>query len=359
MSDLYGYDRRQGEQTMIEADMGRRRKEQFVENLREGDVINDFFAVKIKNPIRPYKRGTWFDFVAADRTGEIVVKFWGGDNRDRVKRLYDSFSVGDVVQIRAGSVEIYEEKPQISVNETTGGLRRCSPSEYDVSDFVPALDEGRIEELFNEVKTEVSEVKNEQLRNLLDAFFSDQSFVKEFKHSPSAMMHHHNYVGGNLEHTVGVIRLCKTIYGMYPDVDRDLLITGAILHDVGKLREYKTTAAIDKTEEGNFIGHIVIGDRWVREKIMELRQNGKEFDSDLENRLCHVLLSHHGRYEWGSPQIPKLLEAFILHQADLMDSQVKNYMQLREEGRRLTDEDWTVVWDSALGKKRRMHLGDR
>ncbi|HID26108.1 MAG TPA: HD domain-containing protein [Thermoplasmata archaeon] len=359
MSDLYRYDKKQEEQTMIEADIGRRKKEQFVENLREGDVINDFFAVKIKNPLRPYRKGVWFDFVAADKTGEIIVKFWGGDNRDRVKRLYDSFSTGDVVQIRSGNVEIYEEKPQISINETTGGLRRCSPSEYDVSDFIPALEENQIKSLYDEVTDEIQTIENEQLKGLLDLFFSDPSFVKDFTHSPSAIMHHHNYVGGNLEHTVSVIRLCNTICEMYPDIDRDLVITGAILHDVGKLREYKTTAAIDKTEEGNFIGHIVIGDRWVREKIVELKQNGKDFDQDLENRLCHMILSHHGKYEWGSPRMPKLLEACILHQADLMDSQVKNYMQLREEGRKLTDEDWAFMWDADLGRKRIMHLGDR
>jgi len=357
MSDLYS--KKKEEQTIIDVDMGKRRKEQFVENLREGDVINDFFAVRVKNAIRPYKKGTWFDFIAADKTGEIIVKFWGSENRDRVKRLYDSFSVGDVVHIRSGSVEIYEDRPQISINEATGGLRKCSPNEYYVNDFVPALEESRIDELFEELKQEIQSVKNEQLRELLDAFFSDNGFVRDFTHSPSAISHHHNYVGGNLEHTVGVVRLCNTMCNMYKGIDRDLLITGAILHDIGKLKEYRTTAAIDRTEEGNFIGHIVIGDRWVREKIGKLREQGKDFDSDLENRLCHIILSHHGRYEWGSPRMPKLLEAVVLHQADLMDSQVKNYMQRREEGRKLTDENWFLIWDSDLGRKRIIHLGDR
>jgi 3'-5' exoribonuclease len=357
MSDIYSYDKKQDEQTMIKTDTGRRKKEQFIENLREGDVINDFFAVKMKNPPRPYKKGIWFDFVATDKTGEIGVKFWGGDNKERVKRLYDSFKVGDVLQIRAGYVEIYEERPQVSINENTGGLRRCSPSEYDVCDFIPALEENQIKEYFGQIKKDIKTVENVQLKNLLTLFFDDSGFVRDFTHTPSAMTHHHNYVGGNLEHTVGVIRLCNNICEMYPGIDRDLLITGAILHDIGKLKEYNTTAAIDKTEEGNFIGHIVIGDRWIREKIAELKKNDKDFDQDLENHLCHLILSHHGKYEWGSPRMPKTVEACVLHQADLMDSQVKNYIQRLEDAKKLTDEEWAFLWDPDLGRKRIIYLG--
>ena len=359
MPDIYNYDKKQDEQTMIATDVGRRKKEQFIENLREGDVVSDFFAVRSKNPPRTYKKGTWFDFIAVDKTGEVGVKFWGGDNKDRVKRLFDSFKVGDVIQIRAGYVEVYEDKMQISVNETSGGLRRCNPNEYDVSDFLPSLEESKIKEYLEMIKTDIKAVENEQLKSLLASFFDDHKFVKEYAHSPSAMTHHHNYVGGNLEHTIGVIRLCKNICEMYPGINRDLVVTGAILHDVGKLKEYKFTAAIDKTEEGNFIGHIVIGDRWIREKIADLKSKGKEFDQGLENHLCHLILSHHGKYEWGSPRMPKTIEACVIHQADLMDSQVKNYMQNIEEIKRNTEEDWAFVWDSDLGKKRVVYLGDR
>jgi len=358
MTDIYNYDKKSDKQTMIKADTGKRSKEQFVENLREGDVVNDLFAVTMKNPPRSYKRGTWFSFVAIDKTGEVGVKFWGGDNRERVKRLYESFKVGDVVQIRLGNVETYDEKLQISINETNGGLRRCSPNEYIMSDFTKALEEERITELYEKIEKEIKTIENQQLKDLLNAFFNNNNFVKEFTHSPSAITHHHNYVGGNLEHTVGVLRLCNNICEMYPNINKDLLITGAILHDVGKLKEYETTAAIDKTDEGNFIGHIVIGDRWIREKIGELREKGKEFDQKLEDYLCHIILSHHGKYEFGSPRMPKTIEACIIHQADMMDSQVKNFMQRMEEGRTNTDEDWAFVWDADLGRKRVMYLGE-
>ncbi len=358
MADVLNYNKRKDEQTMIETNTGKRKKEQFTENLREGDIVNDFFAVKIKNPPRAYKRGTWFSLVVTDKTGDIDVKFWGGDNKDRVKRLYDSFKTGEVIQIRLGNVEIYEEKPQISINETTGGIRRCNPKEYDVSDFIPALEEERIKELFDVVKEEMKSVENEQLKDLLTLFFDDSDFVKDYTHSPSAITHHHNYVGGNLEHTVGVIRLCNNICEMYPGINRDLVVTGAILHDVGKLNEYEATAAIDKTSEGKFIGHIVIGDRWIKDKIIELKNKGKDFDLDLENKLCHIILSHHGRYEFGSPRMPKIIEACVVHQADLMDSQVKNFIQKIEESRKNTDEEWAFIWDSDVGMKRQMYLGE-
>jgi len=352
------YSKKKEEQTIIETDSGKRKKEQYIENLREGDVVNDIFAVKIKNPPRPYKRGTWFGLIVTDKTGEINVKYWGGDNKERVKRLYDSFKTGDVVQVRLGNLEIYEEKPQISINESSGGIRRCSPNEYDVSDFIASLYDNKIKSLMKIVKEEIKNVENIQLKNLLDLFFDDKDFVKMYMSSPSAMTHHHNYVGGNLEHTVGVLRLCKNISEMYNGINKDLVITGAILHDVGKLKEYISKASIEKTDEGNFIGHIVIGDRWVKEKVDVLRKKGQNFDKELENKICHILLSHHGKYEYGSPRMPKTIEAMVVHAADMMDSQVKNFIQNIEEGRKNTEDEWAYIWDSDAGTKRPMYLRD-
>jgi len=358
MVDIYQYDKKKEEQTIIKTDTGKRKKEQYIENLREGDAVNDFFAVKLKKAQRPYKRGMFFEFIATDKTGEISVKYWGGENKDRVKRLYESFNTGDVVQVRTGMVETYEDRLQISVNENTGGVRKCAPNEYDVTDFLPALPEERIEELYDIIKKELTKVQNVPLQHLLALFFNDAEFVKMYLHSPSAISRHHNYIGGNLEHTVGVIRLCQNISEMYPSVNTDLLLSGALLHDIGKLKEYTYAAAIDISDEGNFIGHIVIGEQWIREKIQELRTNGETFPVELEHQLVHLILSHHGKYEWGSPKLPKLLEACILHHADLMDSQVKNYLQMIQDAKKQTDEEWTFVYDSDAGKKKAIFLGE-
>lgn len=358
MADIYQYEKKKEEQTIIKTDTGKRKKEQYTENLREGDAVNDFFAVKLKKAQRPYKRGIFFEFLAVDKTGEISVKYWGGDNKDRVKRLYESFNTGDVVQVRTGMVENYEDRLQISVNENTGGVRKCAPNEYDVTDFLPALTEERINELYEIIKKQLQTIQSEPLKNLLSCFFDDPEFVKMYLHSPSAITHHHNYVGGNLEHIVGVMRLCLNISEMYPHVNKDLLLCGALLHDIGKLKEYTYAAAIDVSDEGNFIGHIVIGEQWIREKIQQMQTKGKQFPKELEHQLIHLILSHHGKYEWGSPKIPKLVEACILHQADLMDSQVKNYLQMIQDAKKQTDEDWTFIYDADVGKRRAIFLGE-
>jgi 3'-5' exoribonuclease len=358
MADIYSYDKKSNGQTLKKKDEGKRQKNLFIEDFKEGDVINELFSVKLKSPPRTYRKGSWFGFVALDKTGSIDVKFWGGDNKDRVKRLYDSFNVGDVVKIRTGNVETYNDKLQISINETSGGLRRCGTDEYLVSDFLPALEESEIETLYTQLKTYMNEIGNEQLQQLLQSFFSDKDFEDLFTHIPSAMTHHHNYIGGNLQHTLGVVRLCDNICKMYPQVNKDLALTGAILHDLGKLKEYKTSTAIEKTGIGNFIGHIVIGDRWIREKINEIRESGNEFDKDLEMYLWHMIRSHHGRMEYGSPSIPKIAEAIVLSQADLMDSQVKNFLQVVEDHKKQSDDEWAFIWDSDTGRKKAMYLWD-
>ena len=356
MTDIYHFDGKKDAQTMISTDSGKRKKEQFIENLHEGDVLSDFFAVKLKNPPRPYKKGTWFDVVVTDKTGEIGIKYWGGDNKDRVKRLYESFNAGDIIQIRQGYVEVYEDRMQVSINETTGGIRRVSPSEYDVADFIPSLEEDKIQELYTSLQQYIKQIKHPELTAILKAFFSDKTFVHDFTHTPSAMTHHHNYIGGNLEHTIGVIRLSMNLAEMYPDINKELLMTGAILHDVGKIKEYKCTASIEKTDEGNFIGHIVIGDRWLRQVIADLRKQGTTISEEVEQHLAHILLSHHGKYEWGSPRMPKTVEAFIVHQADYMDSQIKYFMQTLETGRKASDDNWGFIYDSDMGRRRLIYL---
>ncbi len=356
MPDMYQYEKKTAEQASIQTDTGRRKKEQFIEDLREGDIVNDIFAVKIKNAPRSYRKGTMFDFVIVDKTGEIAVKYWGGDKKDRVRRLYDSFRTSDVIQIRAGTVELYNELLQISINETSGGIRKCNDDEYLKSDFITALDETHISSLMTQVTSMIAEIKNSDLKNLLSTFFEDPTFVHQYSHSPSAMTFHHNYVGGNLQHSLGVARLCTTICEYYQGLNKDLILTGALLHDVGKLREYQIKTSIDKTDEGNFIGHIVIGERWIREKITEMRKNNHSFDERLELYLCHMILSHHGKYEYGSPRMPKIAEAAVLFQADMMDSQIKNYLQSMEDKKKNTDEDWVFVWDPDSGRKKAMYL---
>ncbi len=356
MSDLFHYEKKADEQTMIKTGGKKRKKIQFITDFKEGETVNDLFSVKQKNPPRGYKKGTFFDLILTDKTGEINIKFWGGDNKERVKRLFESFSTGDVIQIRAGSVERYNDKLQISINEKTGGLRRCSEEEYDVSDFIPALSEEEIKRLFESLQTYIDTIKNAQLKALLNSFFEDEQFVEAYTHSPSAMSHHHNMVGGNLQHSLGVVKLSYTLAEYYSDLDRDLLITGAILHDIGKFKSYKTTTSIGRTDIGNFIGHIVVGDHWIKEKISNLRENNITFDETLELKIRHMILSHHGRLEYGSPKLPAFPEAAALFQADLMDSQVKNFLQKVEDKKNDADENWLFMYDSDINGRKPVYI---
>ena len=356
MTDIYSYDKKTNEQVMIHTDEGKRHKEQFIGDLKEGDVVNDMFAVKMKSVPRSYRKGTMFDFIAIDKTGEITVKYWGGDNKDRVKRLFNSFQNGDVIHIRNGNIELYNERLQISINEKSGGVRRCADDEYERGDFVQALSKTLVNRLYKELTRFIEAIETPDLRLLLDTLFNDPDFVFKYKNAPSAMTHHHNYLGGNMQHCVGVARLCQNISSMYQGLNKDLLITGALLHDVGKLYEYETTTSIQKTGTGNFIGHIVLGDRFIRKTIDIIRKSGNTFDDDLEMFLCHMILSHHGRLEFGSPSVPKIAEAIVLFHSDFMDSQVKNFLQHLDDQRMGSDEDWSYFWDGDLGMKRAMFL---
>ncbi|MBS3749172.1 MAG: HD domain-containing protein [Candidatus Thermoplasmatota archaeon] len=356
MTDLFHYEKQADEQTMIKPDGKKRKKIQFIEKLHEGETVNDLFSVKRKNAPRGYKKGTFFDLILTDKTGEINVKFWGGNNKERVKRLFESFSTGDVVQLRSGSVERYQDRLQISINEKTGGIRRCNAQEYDESDFVAALSEGEIKRLFESMQTYIETISNPSLNALLESFFEDEQFVEAYTHTPSAMSHHHNVIGGNLQHSLGVVKLSYSIAEYYTDLDRDLLITGAILHDIGKIKSYKTTTTIGRTDVGNFIGHIVVGSQWIQDKISGLRKKDISFDEVLELKLCHMILSHHGRLEYGSPKLPAFPEAAALFQADLMDSQVKNFLQKIEQKKEDIDEHWSFMYDSNINGKKPVYI---
>ena len=307
--------------------MAVRKKTQFITDLKNGSSVDDLFAVCDKQPPRQYtssgKTILHFDVTVSDRTGYVAVKFWGREDTDATKRVFDSFSKGDVVEIK-GRVGEYKGRPQISITQNEGTIQRWDG--FDPIDFVHALENNEIERLYSRLKNEITDVKDQQLQRLLKDMFDDQTFAQEYKMCPSAMTNHHNYVGGNLQHTIHVIELCKLMCAHYSEIRKDLLICGAVLHDVGKIKEYESGLAISQTRIGGYIGHPVLGDRLVRKTIEKISAK-TNFPKDLEDELSHMILSHHGRIDWGSPVEPKTVEAWVLHYADLLDSHVKNFMQ--------------------------------
>ncbi len=313
-------------------------KTQFVSDLAEGDAVNSTFAVKFTKPPREYKDagkdGAWFELRLSDKTGEITAKYWG-DDAGYTRQLFRSVEKGDVVFIR-GRVVPYRQKREINVEK--GGIRACQAGEYDPTDFVE-VGEHDVDELMGDLMAVIDTVEA-PYRAVLDTFFQDSSFVERFKAAPAAMHRHQNYIGGLLVHTLHVTRLCQRVHELFPSMDYSLLMTGAILHDVGKIREFAVETSIDISEEGMLLGHIPIGAQMVRERLKTIEMPERE-----AMKVLHIVLSHHGRKEYGSPKEPQFPEAYAVYHADELDATV-DYAQMIKENAE-TEDLW--LWKRSMG----------
>lgn len=313
-----------------------------IEEFKEGDSIRGMFAVRSKETPREYKNkpGRYFFLGVGDKTGEISLKYWGGPDEAALVQLYNTLSVGDVVEVTGEvAMDRYDSVLTISMDEGAHAIRKCNEEEFQPEDFLP-VSERDIEDMMEELHAIMGSIRDENLREVLESFFSDEVFVSEFKKSPAAMKHHHSYLGGLLEHTLNVVKLCEMQLNHYPVLNRDLLITGAILHDVGKIDAYKAKTSIDMTDSGKFLGHITLGSEIVKEKLKGL----SSFPEVLKMKLNHLILSHHGNTESGyeRPKGLKIPEAAALYYADLFDSKVKEFLQEMEREKNLED-DWVYL----------------
>ncbi|MFC1454485.1 3'-5' exoribonuclease YhaM family protein [Candidatus Undinarchaeota archaeon] len=311
-------------------------KREFVKELTAGMDTNSKYAIRQKFGVNKYKDkgGHWFSLTVGDNSGDINLKYWG-KSAGNTKSVYGSLSVGDVISI-TGSVKEYQDEIQINIDENYNTLEKVT--EYDAEDYVPtsSRDLDALSKYLLEMKVTV---KDEHLKKLLDKFFDDEEFMKEFKRCPGAKKRHHPYLGGLLEHTVGVLELCEAVSGFYPWMDRNLLMTGAMLHDIGKMREYAVGTSIEITDEGRLRGHIPIGEEMLHDKIKTIN----DFPKELAMKLSHMIISHHGELEWGSPRRPKTPEAAALHYADYFDSQLKTFLEIEDNG-----EKW--IFDRKLDR---------
>jgi len=227
-------------------------------------------------------------------------------------------------------------------------IRPAETDEYDPADMFPAT-ERDVDEMLALVRTTVEGIEEPHLRALAARFFDDEEFVARFCRAPAARRIHHAYLGGLLEHTVEVVALCQTVLSLYPQINRDLLMAGALLHDVGKTREFTCQRDMDYSDEGRLLGHVVLSDQMIAERMAEI----PDFPPELALRLRHLVVSHHGRYEWGSPRRPKTLEACALHYIENLDAQVNRFAQIIA-ARRDKTKPWTE-YDSLL--KRYLYAG--
>lgn len=294
----------------------------YIESFREGEGINDIYLVRSKKS-DVTKTGKPYDkLVLADKTGSVDAMIW-----DPSSAGIDDFDTLDYICINA-VVNSYQGANQLNIKRA----RKCSEGEYDPADYLP-VSERNIDEMWTELTAHIDGVKNPYLKQLLDAFFGDEDFAKKFKKSSAAKAVHHGFVGGLLEHTLSVTNLCEYYTKAYPMLNRDLLISVAILHDIGKTRELSDFPQNDYTDEGQLMGHIVIGAHMVMEKMDDI----EGFPEKLYSEVTHCILAHHGEYEFGSPKKPALMEAVALHFADNTDAKMET---MKEIFSATTDDGW-------------------
>lgn len=298
----------------------------YINELSEGERIVGHFLVQSKQLLTTKSGKPYISMILQDKTGRVSAKLW-----DNASEFFDTFKANDVIKVDA-NVEIYNKELQLVIRR----LRTSEAQEFELSDFV-CQSGNDIDEMFLELLSCVESIENPHLKALLESFFHDEDFVKKFKEAPAARNIHHVYVGGLLEHILSTVRLCEYLTTHYQNLDADLLLTMAILHDIGKVNELEVTPSINYTEEGNLLGHIIIGIQMVDDKIARM----PNFPPKLRMLVEHMLLSHHGQSEWGSPRPPMFLEAEILHRADDLDVKVDIITRALADDRD-PDSPWTA-----------------
>jgi 3'-5' exoribonuclease len=279
---------------------------QLIADLKKGDRVNSLFLVHEKSWLSFKNReGRYMHLLLQDRSGEIEAQIW-----DNAEKYRDICKTGVVMSV-SGEVTGYRDKLQINVD----GLRKTDPGEVDSNLFIPESFRNT-EEMKIELIDLLGSIESGPLKELADEFVNSPYF-KVYCFAPAAKMYHHNVVGGLLEHSLGTAQICLKIAELHSEMDRDLIILGAALHDVGKIDEMEIDGGINYTDEGKLLGHIILGIQLL-EKLME----NISIDNSTRNKLLHMITSHHGEYEWQSPKKPQFLEAKVLHLADMMDAEI-------------------------------------
>ena len=295
----------------------------YIKDYKEGDRLSDIYLCKHKQSAVT-KNGKLYDnVILQDKTGTIDAKIWDPNNAG-----IEDFDSMDYIEVY-GDVTSFQGALQVNVKR----VRKCREGEYTPADYLPVSKFG-IPEMTEELLKFIDSIKNPYLHSVLEAFFvKDSDFLKAFQQSSAAKTVHHGFVGGLLQHTLAVTRLCDYYCTQYPILNRDLLLTAAICHDIGKTKELSLFPLNDYTEDGQFLGHIMIGTEMVGEKIRQI----EGFPTLLANELKHCILSHHGELEFGSPKKPAIVEAVALSYADNTDAKMETFTEIMENS---TEKGW-------------------
>ena len=303
----------------------------FVSDLADGEPIDEIYMASEKQ-LRPNRQGNLYLQVRlSDKTGSITAMMWNARQEH-----YDSFQNGDFVRVQ-GTSQLYNGNMQVLAKS----VQRVDASEVDDADFI-TVSASDLERMGRRVAELLRGMSNEHLRNLAEAYLLDDQFMARFRTAPAGIKNHHAYRGGLIEHTLSLMESCRRLAGHYPGVDPDLLLTGAFLHDTGKTLELTYEPDLGYSDSGQLLGHLVQGVQILDQKIaVTERQTGEGFPVELANRLRHMIVSHHGTLEFGSPRLPSTPEAIALHYLDNLDARMHTVQQMIDDDAN-TSSNWTV-----------------
>ena len=299
----------------------------------ENKVIISSFVVTTKQ-VKPKKTGEpYLALTLADRCGQIEAKMW-----DNVEDAIDAFEQEDFVKVK-GLLNRYKNRFQITIHK----MRRLADAEVDFADYLPKTSKD-IGELWRTLGEFVASFQDPHLKALVQAFMADPEIAIAYRSAPAAKTLHHAYIGGLLDHVVSLFRACDLVSRNYPQINRDLLLTGAFLHDIGKIHELTYTRSFSYTSRGQLLGHMIIELEMLQAKISAI----PGFSPEMKTLLEHLIISHHGQYEFGSPKLPMFPEALMLHYLDDLDSKMES-MRAHFEREATSDSTWTT-YNASLGR---------
>ena len=286
----------------------------YLKDFKDGDRVHDVYLCKHKQAAVTKNGKNYLNVILQDKSGTMDAKVWDPNSAG-----IDEFDVMDYIEV-GGDVSSFMSSLQISIKR----VRVCDEGEYNPADYLP-VSEKNIDEMYQSLLNMIEKTKDVYLKQLLQKFFvEDESFVKSFKNSSAAKTVHHGFVGGLLEHTLSVATMCEFYCTQYPMLKRDLLVAAALCHDIGKTKEISPFPFNDYTDDGNLLGHIVMGSEMVGEKARMI----SGFPKVLEAELKHCILSHHGEFEYGSPKKPAIMEAVALNFADNTDAKLQTFKEV-------------------------------
>jgi len=306
----------------------------FINEIEPGEAIDDIYVVR--DPIlRSTTRGDlYIAMFLSDRSGQLNGRMW-----QATETVYKALPKPGFVYIQ-GRSELYQNNLQIIVNN----ISVVDTSKVCVEDFLARTDKDT-EQMFEEVKKIVSRIKNPQLKALAGEFLADADLMEKFRNAPGGVKLHHDYIGGLLEHTHNMLRVAAAILPLYPNVQVDLVLAGIFLHDIGKTEELSYDMAFSYTDSGQLIGHVVKSLLMINQKADTLRAKGTQIEQAVLDALGHIILSHHGQYDFGSPKLPATAEAFMVYYIDDLDAKISQVTAAIDN--EVSDSNWTA-WKNAL-----------